>query len=89
MSLQERFDQAANFARTANYSKPVPDARKLILYKLFKQATVGDVQGTQPYAIQMEARAKWDAWNSVKGTSKDAAMEGYVAEVEKQKQEFA
>ena len=44
----------------------------------FDQATVGDVEGSQPWAVQMEARAKWDAWNSVKGMSKEEAMKQYV-----------
>jgi hypothetical protein len=39
---------------------------------------VGDVEGTQPWAVQMEARAKWDAWNSVKGMSKEDAMKQYI-----------
>jgi len=26
----------------------------------------------------MVARAKWDAWNSVKGTSQDDAMQQYI-----------
>ena len=42
------------------------------------QATVGDVEGTQPWAVQMEARAKWDAWNSVKGMAKEEAMKQYI-----------
>eukprot|EP01051_Picozoa_sp_SAG22_P027394 SAG22_NODE_9149_length_607_cov_1.086614_1_plen_54_part_10 len=33
------------------------------IYALYKQGTEGDVTGGQPYAIQMEKRAKWDAWN--------------------------
>ena len=28
--------------------------------------------------IQMEARAKWDAWNKLKGMSKEEAMEKYA-----------
>ena len=31
----------------------------------------------------MEARAKWDAWNSVKGMSKEDAMRQYIAIVAK------
>ena len=42
------------------------------------QATVGDVEGSQPWAVQMEARAKWDAWNSVKGMPKEEAMKQYA-----------
>ena len=42
------------------------------------QATVGDVEGSQPWAVQVEGRAKWDAWATVKGMTKEAAMEAYV-----------
>ena len=42
------------------------------------QATEGDVKGSQPYRVQIEARAKWDAWNSVKGLSKEEAMRKYI-----------
>ena len=41
------------------------------------------MQGDQPWAVQVEARAKWDAWNSRKGMTKDAAMAAYVAAVAK------
>ena len=40
---------------------------------------MGDVEGSQPWAVQMEARAKWDAWNSVKGMAKEEAMKQYAA----------
>ena len=30
------------------------------------QATEGDIASSQPWAVQVEARAKWDAWNSHK-----------------------
>lgn len=36
------------------------------------------MKGGQPYKIQIEARAKWDAWNSVKGMSKEEAMRKYI-----------
>jgi acyl-CoA-binding protein len=40
---------------------------------------VGDVTGSQPWAVQFEARAKWDAWNEQAGKSKETAMAEYVA----------
>jgi acyl-CoA-binding protein len=40
----------------------------LQIYGLYKQATVGDNTGAQPWAVQVEARAKWEAWTSQKGT---------------------
>ena len=42
------------------------------------QATEGDVKGSQPWAVNLEARAKWDAWNSIKGMSKEEAMQLYI-----------
>eukprot|EP00049_Salpingoeca_infusionum_P001006 m.44153 g.44153 ORF g.44153 m.44153 type:complete len:99 (-) comp10822_c0_seq1:246-542(-) len=60
---------------------PVADSSndtKLGFYKYFKQATVGDNTTSQPWAVQLEARAKWDAWTSVKGMSKEDAMKAYV-----------
>ena len=42
------------------------------------QATLGDVQGKQPWAYQLEPRYKWDAWASVKGMSKEEAMQHYI-----------
>ena len=42
------------------------------------QATEGDVKGSQPWAVNFEARAKWNAWNKLKGVSKEEAMQGYL-----------
>jgi len=39
---------------------------------------VGDVQGDQPWAYQFEARAKWDAWNALKGMDKPTAWKKYI-----------
>jgi len=49
------------------------------VYGLYKQATEGDNASSQPWAVQFEARAKWDAWTANKGKSKELAMEEYVA----------
>eukprot|EP00808_Paulinella_micropora_P019567 g60746.t1 len=74
------FETAAADARKL---KDVSQAQMLQLYALYKQATVGDVQGSQPWAVQLEARAKWDSWNGVKGKSKEAAEQEYIALVKK------
>jgi diazepam-binding inhibitor (GABA receptor modulator, acyl-CoA-binding protein) len=55
---------------------------KLELYGLFKQATSGDNDSSQPWAVQLEARAKWDAWTANKGMTQDAAKEAYIAAAE-------
>mmetsp|Transcript_7527 Transcript_7527/g.22259 ORF Transcript_7527/g.22259 Transcript_7527/m.22259 type:complete len:100 (-) Transcript_7527:526-825(-) len=58
--------------------KDSSNTTKLLYYGLYKQATEGDVQGSQPWAVQVEARAKWDAWNELKGTSQEDAKAQYV-----------
>lgn len=62
---------------------------RLAIYALYKQATEGDVKGDQPSFFSMEARAKWDAWATKKGISKEEAMEQYLAEVERQAKVYA
>jgi diazepam-binding inhibitor (GABA receptor modulator, acyl-CoA-binding protein) len=55
----------------------------LELYALYKQATSGDASGGRPGMLDLRGRAKYDAWAKHKGTSKDAAMEQYIALVGK------
>merc|ERR1739848_386166 len=82
MSLEQKFKKAAYFVANSPPDSSISNEEKLKTYALYKQATTGDVQGSQPWAVQMEARAKWDAWNALKGTSKEDAMKGYIARVE-------
>lgn len=74
------FDAAVEYVRSLPKDGPVQmsNSVKLQFYGLYKQATEGDVQGTQPWAVQVEARSKWDAWNSRKGMSSDEAKLEYV-----------
>lgn len=77
------FEKCSNWVRSLPKDGPVQldNSTKLECYGLYKQATEGDVTGTQPWAVQVEARAKWDAWNAVKGLSSDEAKAKYVAKV--------
>ena len=54
------------------------DEDMLRLYSLYKQATAGDASGERPGAFEFVARAKYDAWAKLKGTSADKAMQSYV-----------
>ncbi len=49
---------------------------------MYKQATAGDVDGKRPGFTDMVGRAKWDAWNEIKGKDTDAAMQAYVDLIE-------
>lgn len=80
---QTRFKKAAHFVAKSPPKDHVTNEEKLHAYSLYKQATVGDVQGSQPWAVQLEARAKWDAWNANKGMSKEDAMKAYIDHVAK------
>lgn len=79
--LQSRFQQAAAAAKSL--ASP-PDSNTLLqLYALYKQATSGDATGKRPGMFDMVGRAKFDAWNEVKGLTKDTAMQKYIDLVEK------
>jgi acyl-CoA-binding protein len=80
MTLNERFEDAQKRVKTLP-AAPGPSVL-LELYSLFKQATVGDVEGKRPGMLDIKGRAKYDAWASRKGTPKEKAMEGYVALVD-------
>uniref|UniRef100_A0A7S2U011 ACB domain-containing protein n=1 Tax=Lotharella oceanica TaxID=641309 RepID=A0A7S2U011_9EUKA len=90
MAEIKSFDEAVKFIsdKDKKPKKSVPNARKLRLYGLFKQQKDGDVQGSQPWSIQLEARAKWDEWAKYKGMSKEDAQTEYVKEVNSQIKEF-
>lgn len=78
--LKARFDQAM----TASKQLPErPDNMTLLkIYALYKQGSEGDVQGKRPGFTDMVGRAKWDAWNELKGTSTDQAMQDYIDLIE-------
>jgi len=79
-------DLAQRFADAQAKIKPVTGLGNdvmLDMYALYKQATVGDVSGSRPGMLDLKGRAKYDAWVKQKGSSKDAAMTGYIALVEK------
>jgi acyl-CoA-binding protein len=80
MTLQERFEDAQK--RVKALSKAPSNDKLLALYALYKQGTIGDVSGKRPGMLDFKGQAKFDAWAGKKGTSKDQAMEAYVALVD-------
>ena len=84
-TLEEKFNEAVKYIDRDSSDLTLTNAQKLQLYALFKQATLGDVQGSRPWAERVRtARTKWDAWNAQKGKSKEQAMQEYVDEIERQ-----
>ena len=72
----ENFKTAAKIVLTLS-SSPNND-EKLILYKYYKQATIGDVNTQRPGMLDFAGKSKWDAWNSVKGTSQHDSEVNYI-----------
>ncbi|OAN44183.1 acyl-CoA-binding protein [Chloroflexus islandicus] len=83
-------DLRAAFERAAKEVQELPrrpDNETLLqLYALYKQATVGDVQGSRPGVLDMTGRLKYDAWAKLKGLSATDAMNRYIELVERLKQ---
>lgn len=83
MSMQEQFDQA--LADSKNLPERPDNMTLLKIYALYKQASSGDAQGARPGFTDMVGRAKFDAWDGLKGSSKDDAMQQYVDLIEELK----
>lgn len=84
MELQQLFEQAVANSKTLA-SKPDNDIL-LRLYSLYKQATEGDNTGSGPANMfDFVAKFKHEAWEKLKGLSKEEAMQQYVDLVEKLK----
>ena len=84
MDIKSLFDQAVADSRLLN-ERPSNDTL-LQLYSLYKQSTEGDVNVDPPSnPFDFVSRAKYEAWESLKGKSTEEAMKEYVALVEKLK----
>jgi len=79
-NLQQKFEAAV--ANSKNLSERPDNMTLLKLYALYKQASAGDNAEKRPGFTDMVGRAKWDAWNQLKGTDSPAAMQQYVDLIE-------
>lgn len=74
--LKAAFDQA--MLDSKNLSERPDNMTLLKIYALYKQGSTGDNAEKKPGFSEMVARAKWEAWNNLKGVSQDDAMQQYV-----------
>jgi len=79
-TLDEQFQQAV--ADSKNLPERPDNATLLKIYALYKQASEGDVARKRPGFTNMVGRAKWDAWNELKGKPADEAKQEYVDLIE-------
>jgi len=84
MDLQKQFEEAT--ANSKNLSEKPSNEVLLQLYSLYKQATAGDVNTEPPSnPFDFVNKAKHDAWASLKGKTKEIAMQEYIDLVDKLK----
>ena len=78
--LDDRFNAATEASKTLPER---PDNDTLLqMYALFKQATVGDVQGKKPGFTDPVGKAKYQAWEKIKGMPAEDAKAAYADLVE-------
>lgn len=84
MELKEQFEKAAKESKELP-SKPGNETL-LKLYSLYKQGTEGDVNTDPPSnPFDFVNKAKHEAWTTLKGKTKDEAMQEYVGLIEQLK----
>ena len=79
--LQQQFEQAARDIKTLD-ERPDNDTM-LRLYALYKQGSEGDVKGDKPGFFDFVGAAKYEAWEKLRGTSREQAQKKYVDLVKK------
>lgn len=84
--LKQQFDEAVSYVQSAKGDFEPSNDIKLQFYALYKQATEGDVKGKKPGMLDMVGRAKFNAWEKVKGKSSEQAMQEYIDLLEQMKQ---
>ena len=78
--LKTKFEAAV--ANSKNLSERPDNMTLLKLYALYKQGSTGDNGEKKPGFTDMVGRAKWEAWNALKGTSQTDAMQQYIDQIE-------
>ena len=74
--LKQQFEQAAEDIQGVAER---PDNETLLeLYALYKQGSVGDVEGDKPGFFDFVGVSKYEAWEKLAGTSQQEAMQRYV-----------
>ncbi len=77
MDLQQQFEEAIAASKTLT-ERPSNETL-LQLYSLFKQGSEGDVSTDPPSnPFDFVAKAKYDSWATLKGKTKEAAMQEYI-----------
>ena len=80
-TLKRKFEDTVALVKDSDADFNPSNELKLEMYALFKQATVGDIQGKKPGMMDLVAKAKYSAWGKIKGMSANDAMQSYIDRV--------
>jgi acyl-CoA-binding protein len=69
---------AAAERRVKTLTKRPSNQVLLQLYSLYKQGSQGDAQGERPGMMEFVERAKFDAWDALRGVDGDTAKRRYI-----------
>ncbi|TCD71990.1 hypothetical protein EIP91_000122 [Steccherinum ochraceum] len=77
---EAKFNKAVEIVQALPKDGPIKPSQddQLYFYKYYKQATIGDVNTSRPGMLDFTGKAKWDAWKSVEGVTKEEAWAKYV-----------
>lgn len=85
--MTEEFKQAIADSKTL--TKRPSNEELLQLYALYKQGTEGDTTEDRPGGFDFKAIAKYDAWEALKGKTREEAMVNYVSLVKELMHKYA
>lgn len=81
MSTKEDFESSVT--RSKELAVRPSNEDLLLMYGLYKQATLGDNNEERPGGFDFKAIAKYEAWARQKGMSKEEARTAYVTLVDR------
>ncbi|SBT48297.1 acyl-CoA binding protein, putative [Plasmodium ovale wallikeri] len=81
MNIPDLFDKCVQFINHLPKTEMMSVENKLLLYKYFKQGTIGKCNIVAPSMFRFEERKKYEAWKSIENLSKEEAKKKYVETV--------
>jgi len=77
---KDTFEECCQFV--ADNTEKIDQIILLKLYSYYKQVTKGNASGGRPGVFNMKARAKYEEWESLSGTTKEEAKQKYIGLVQ-------
>lgn len=79
--LENKFNNSIELVKTCK--RELTNDEKLLLYGLYKQSTIGDVNVSCPSMVfDYAGYKKWNSWKQNEGRTKCVAMNDYIDVVE-------